>query len=336
MDRSKSMSVLKNVLYDFRAHPLLATGHLQTLAGVFLPSRTTAETARQHRVVFDDGDQSVLHDDCPAEWQAGDRTALLIHGLAGSHASPYMVRIAGKLNRRGVRTFRMDLRGCGAGSGLARFPYHSGRSKDAAAALRKISELCPNSPTTLIGFSLAGNITLKLLGEAPRDLPANLDRAVAVCPPVDLMQCVRSLARGVNRFYDRHFVRQLVQQVAEQRRQIPQIPALDKKRLPRGVWEFDEAFTAPVCGFGTAANYYRLSSSAQFVPEIRLPTLILAAADDPLVPGEMIRNLNVPEAVTLCLTRSGGHLGFIGRSNGDPDRRWMDWRVVEWSTGNAE
>jgi predicted alpha/beta-fold hydrolase len=316
---------------EFRPHPLFPTGHLQTLAGVYLPGYPRKETARQHRVVLPDGDQIILHDDVPADWRPGAGAALMIHGLCGCHTSPYMQRIAAKLTDRGVRTFRMDLRGCGAGSGLARLPYHSGRSADAAAALRSIAEICPKSPTTLIGFSLGGNITLKLLGESPDDVPANLDRAVAVCPPVDLAECVRVLARGVNRLYDRHFIRLLMAQVANQRRLIPDAPALDPQMQPHGVYEFDDVFTAPVCGFGTANNYYRLCSSNQFVPEIRVPTLILAAADDPLIPGEVFSRLAVPPAVTMVLTGSGGHLGFIGRRNGDPDRRWMDWRVVEWA-----
>lgn len=317
---------------EFRPHPLFPTGHLQTLAGLLLPHGRATEQARQHAVVLGDGDQVILHDDCPPAWQAGDRTALLIHGLAGCHTSPYMQRIARKLNLRGVRTFRMDLRGCGAGVGLARMPYHSGRSEDARAALGKIAELCPDSPTTLIGFSLGGNITLKLLGESAGNLPPHLDRAVAVCPPVDLLKCVKSLARGVNRLYDRHFVGLLRQQLGTQQCLIPDAPQLDARYQPRGVFDFDEMFTAPVCGFGTALNYYRLCSSAQFVPEIQVPTLILAAADDPLVPRQMFADLRLSDEVTLNLAPAGGHLGFIGRRNGDPDRRWMDWRVVEWAT----
>jgi uncharacterized protein len=318
---------------DFRPHLLFPTGHLQTLAGIYLPQRTRQETARQHRVALPDGDQIILHDDCPEKWQTAGRAALMVHGLTGCHASNYMQRIAARLNDRGIRTFRMDLRGCGAGLSLARLPYHSGRSEDAAAALRKIAELCPASPTILIGFSLGANIALKLLGESPADLPANLDRAVAVCPPVDLWQCVQTLARGVNRLYDRHFVRGLLTQVAMKRRMIPDAPVLDGQKLPRTVFEFDEAYTAPVCGFGTAANYYRQCSSAQFLPEIRVPTLVIAAADDPLIPGKVFADLPRSSAVTLHVARSGGHLGFIGRRNGDPDRRWMDWRVVEWAVG---
>ncbi|MBI3865853.1 MAG: alpha/beta fold hydrolase [Planctomycetia bacterium] len=315
---------------DFQPHRLLRTGHLQTLAGVYWPHRRDTTPAHHRRVVLGDGDQLVLHDDCPPGWQPGQRAALLIHGLAGCHASPYMQRIAAKLNARGVRAFRMDLRGCGAGFGLARMPYHSGRSEDAAAALSAIGELCPGSPVALVGFSLGGNITLKLVGESAASLPANLDRAMAVCPPVDLLTCVRSLARGVNRFYDRHFVQLLVRQVFDLRARIPDAPGLPANVVPRGVFDFDEMFTAPVCGFGTALNYYRLCSSAQFVPEIRLPTQILAAADDPLVPGAMFGELRLSPAVHLALSRSGGHLGFIARRNGDPDRRWMDWRVVDW------
>jgi predicted alpha/beta-fold hydrolase len=120
--------------------------------------------------------------------------------------------------------------------------------------------------------------------------------------------------------------------VALKRRLIPDAPALDPRQKPRGVFDFDEMFTAPVCGFGTALNYYRVCSSAQFVPEIRLPTWVLAAADDPLVPASMFAELKPPPSVTLHLAPCGGHLGFIGARNGDPDRRWMDWRVVEWAT----
>jgi predicted alpha/beta-fold hydrolase len=320
-------------LAAFNPYPLLRSGHAQTLAGIMVRGAPFVETATRHQVLLDDGDRIVLHDDCPTKWTAGGRTALLIHGLAGCHASPYMQRIARKLNARGVRTFRMDLRGCGAGLELARYPYHSGRSEDAAAALRMIARLCPGSPAVLVGFSLGGNITLKMLGEAPAAVPTNLQRAMAVCPPVDLLECVTSIARGVNRLYDRYFSRLLVQQVAERRRTVPETvvpPQWPDRKAGDGIRQFDERFTAPVSGFGTAANYYRLCSSAQFVPEIRVPTMILAAADDPLVPGCAFERLTVPRDVTLHLTRHGGHLGFLARPNGDPDWRWMDWRVVEW------
>ena len=164
----------------FRPHPLLRGGHFQTLAGFYLTGRPLAYKAQQHRVALADGDQLVLHDDQPADWQPGDRAALLIHGLAGCHQSSYMPRVAAALEERGIRVFRLDLRGCGAGVGLARMPYHGGRSEDAAAALETLTRLCPDSPVALVGFSMGGNIALKLLGELGDGRCGHLDCAVAV------------------------------------------------------------------------------------------------------------------------------------------------------------
>lgn len=341
----------------FIPHVLFRGGHAQTLAAVVLRGPSVDETAVKHEVPLGDGDRLILHDDRPADWAPGGRAALLIHGLAGCHASPYMLRIARRLNARGIRTFRMDLRGCGAGVALARHSYHSGRSDDARQALLKIAELCPRSPVVLVGFSLGGNITLKLLGEAPASVPENLERGMAVCPPIDLLECVDALRRGVNRLYDRYFTRLLLEQVAARQNLVPDTivppgwptsdarrsgthnrgkptctahPPTPLQRLPRGIYEFDDRFTAPIAGFGSAENYYRLCSSAQFVHAIRVPTLILAAADDPLVPSAAYSRLTTPSAVSLHVAESGGHLGFLSRSNTDADWRWMDWRVVEW------
>src|SRR5262249_14355995 len=162
---------------------------------------------------------------------------------------------------------------CGAGFGLARLPYHSGQSGDAAAAVEAVARLCPESPTTLIGFSLGGNIALKLMGELGEETCGALDSAVAVCPPVDLQAAVSRLSRLQNRPYDRHFVNLLLQRVDARRRALPDAPSVEFARRPRGLWEFDDAFTAPVSGFGTAENYYRRASSCRVVPNIRRPTL---------------------------------------------------------------
>jgi predicted alpha/beta-fold hydrolase len=317
-------------LPHFRPHPLLATGHLQTLGGLFLPGPLEPYRARQHRVALADGDQIVLHDDCPAEWRPGDRTVLLLHGLAGCHASPHLQRVAAKLNQRGIRTFRMDLRGCGAGVRLARLPYHSGRSDDAGAAVEEIGRLCPGSPTTLLGFSLGGNIALKLLGEAAQRLPQNLDSGIAVGPPIDLVSCVEALRTPLGRIYDRYFTRMLLRRIAERKRLLPDAVTAEFHRPPRSLREFDELFTAPICGFGTAENYYRQCSAAQFLPRIRVPTWILAAHDDPMVPSGPLESAARSPSIRLHMTDRGGHIGYLARPGIDPDRYWMDWRIVEW------
>lgn len=317
-------------LPDFEPHPLFRGGHAQTLAGHFLPSRLVPYKAMQHVVDLPDGDRVVLHDDCPEGWRSGDPIVLLIHGLAGSHASLYLRRIAAKLETIGVRSFRMDLRGCGAGERLARLPYHSGRTEDAAAALNYLARLCPDSPAALTGFSLGGNITLKLMGEVGSRPPGNLVRAMAVCPPVDLAACSAAISRNLNRLYDRYFVRLLLGQLKSRQLILPDAPMVAFPKPPRRLFEFDDSFTAPICGFQTAANYYRTCSSGQFLADIELPTLILAARNDPMIPPQPLEEAPRSRAVLLHLTDSGGHLGYVSRSADDGDRRWMDWRVVEW------
>ncbi|HEX7448613.1 MAG TPA: alpha/beta fold hydrolase [Pirellulales bacterium] len=321
--------MIADVVRHFRPHPLLRGGHVQTLAGAYLPGPRFAYRARQHIVCLPDGDRIVLHDDMPEAWQAGDRAALLIHGLGGSHLSTYMQRIAVKLQRRGVRSFRMDLRGCGAGMTLARFPYHSGRSEDAAAALAAIAALCPGSPVALVGFSLGGNIALKLLGETADQPCGHLDRAVAVCPPADLTAAVEHISRRRNRLYERHFLRRLIAQVRQRRKLLPDLPGADWPKTPRRLWEFDNVYTAPVSGFGGADEYYRRASSLRVCQNIRLPALVIASRDDPLVPAASLELLRECPAVRLEIVASGGHLGFVGRRQG-ADRRWLDWRIVEW------
>src|SRR5690606_10912885 len=184
----------------FRPHPLLKSGHAQTLAANYLHGAPRTRTAQaDHQVELDDGDQIVLHDDCPASWRKGDPAALLLHGLAGCHRSPYLVRAARKLNDRGVRTFRMDYRNCGAGFGLATRSYHAGQSGDVRAALWFIARLCPGSPLGVAGYSMGGNVALKTLGEDPGALPDVLCRAAVVNPPIDLAVCCNYLTGPLQR-----------------------------------------------------------------------------------------------------------------------------------------
>jgi predicted alpha/beta-fold hydrolase len=314
----------------FRPHPLVMGGDMQTIAAVYLPQRGHVYGAKQHRLALDDGDQLVLHDDCPPSWHAGDRVALLMHGLAGCHQSGYMVRIASKLAARGVRVFRLDLRGCGAGFGLARWPYHSGRIEDAVAAIKFIEQLCPGSPVSLVGFSLSGNIALKLCGELGESACAGLSDCLAICPPIDLRACSARLGARRNRLYDRHFVRMLLGQLQEKHRRLADAPGAEYAHRPRTLFEFDDTFTAPICGFGNAENYYRTASSAPGLKNIRLPTRIIAAKDDPMIPSEVFRNTAASSSVDVRIAEGGGHLGFLARRGDDPDTRWIDWRVVDW------
>ncbi|MEQ8788136.1 MAG: alpha/beta fold hydrolase [Pirellulaceae bacterium] len=313
----------------FRPPVWMKNGHAQTVLGAYLPSPYTTQPVC-HRVVLDDGDHLLCFDDRPNSWKEGDRVALLVHGLCGSSTSGYMNRVAAKLNDVGVRTFRKTLRGFGEGVTTARRSCHAGLTADVAAALEHAISLCPGSPITLVGFSLGANLVLKLLGELEDLGPAALDSAVAAAPPIDLIHCARHLRLGLNRLYDWSFIRSLHALVHERRRSVPDLHDLPLRSLPRRLLEFDDQYTAPLIGYAGATEYYTEASSARYLHRIRRRTLIVTAADDPVIPVEMFDNYEMSDCVTLRVTEHGGHLGWIGVSGVDPDRRWLDWRIVEW------
>lgn len=314
----------------FRPHPFVRGGHLQTIVGCYLPCHVDLRGTRQHYVGLPDGDAIALHDDGPHN---ADSVALLVHGLGGCAQSGYMLRCSAKLRARGVRVFRMDLRGCGAGLALARQTLHAGRSEDAAAAFGYVSDQCPGAAVHLVGFSMGANIILKLVGELGEGAPPHLASVVAVSPPIDLVACSRSIQRGFGRFYDRRFVRSLVRQVCRRSEIVADAVTRPLDPRPRRLLDFDRQFTAPLSGFADVNDYYTRASSGPLLANITRPTLIIAAASDPIVPIEPFERASYSATTQLVVTPCGGHLGFVGASGDDLDRRWLDWRVVEWVCG---
>lgn len=316
----------------FKPHALLRNGHLQTIAGGMLRGTRRPYRAVRNRVQLPDGDALVLHDDRPDDWQPTSPTAILLHGLTGSFRSSYMVQAAGRLNDAGVRTFRMDMRACGAGEGLSRMPYHAGISQDLRIALERVAEICPASPINLVGFSVGGNVALKLAGESADHLPPQLSRLVAVNPPIDLGVCVEGFSKGAARIYDRHIATAHYRHLLRSASLVEHAPHVANGFRPRGQREFDSWYTAAMWGFESVDDFYAETSSSRVISNIRVPTLLIASHDDPLVPIELFERLQVPNSIKLHLTEHGGHLGFIGRTGVDPDGRWLDWRIVDYLT----
>ena len=314
----------------FKSHPWVRGGHLQTILGCYFFHQSVPYTATRHLVTLADGDQIALHDDRPQKWQPGDPVALLVHGLGGSHKSGYMQRCAKKLNEHGVRAFRMDLRGCGDGIGLARQLCHAGRSQDVAAVLADINQRCVNSPAAVIGFSMGANMVLKMAGEWEDGAPENVVGVMAVAPPVDLDVCCSNVETTLRGVYGRSFVMGLQNHIAMRQRSTPNVTTPNLPSGVRRIREFDAHITAPLSGFTDAADYYSQASSGPYLEKIQIPALIVTAKDDPIVPVDSVQQSKLSRFVQLIVADGGGHLGYIAARSKDPDCRWLDWRVVDW------
>lgn len=314
---------------SFLPFPLLRGPHLQTITAAKLSLWHREPPGEIQVVVLPDGDRLALVVSTPRSWRPEHPSVLLLHGLCGCHQSSYMMRLALKLWRRGIRAIRMNMRGCGAGTGLARQPYHSGRSPDVLAVLKTLRRQSPQSPVTLLGFSLGGNVILKFAGELGRQAEELCTQVIAVCPPADLAACSRLLGKPSNWLYERYFMRRLLAAVAERHRLFPDLaPVPLPERL--SLYQFDNLYTAPQCGFADADDYYARSSAAPVVPHITLPCRILFAEDDPVIDATIFDGVALPPNVEVVRTSKGGHLGFLGRPGRLGGYRWMDACLLDW------
>ncbi len=315
---------------SFRPLPFLGNNHIQTLVGHFWAGSTPRFHTVQRRVQLGDADSLVVHDSLPSKWQPLAKVAILIHGLGGCHQSPNVKRIASRLLKRGMRVVRVDLRGVGAGERFARRCYHGGCSDDVRSVIGAVCSWMPQSPIVLIGLSLGGNISLKLAGEAAHSPLPQLKKVIAINPPIDLEACALMLQCLSNRIYNRYFAKRLVQQVKQHDRHFPDLPRIELQSA-RTLRDFDELYTAPRGGFVDAVDYYRRASAIKVADQIRVPTIVLTARDDPFIAIEPFDRLRGNPAIELHIAERGGHLGFLG-NDGVGGIRWAETQVVDWAT----
>jgi len=317
----------------FQPKRMLGGGHRQTVWSAFDAASPLAYRARPLTVTLRDGDCVVLHDDQPPAWRAGDPSLLLIHGLCGCHAAGYMVRLAARFNAEGVRTFRLDMRGCGAAVGHSRALTHAGRSDDVVDALAVLAQETVAGPIWALGVSLGGNQLLRAVGRidsGQSDVSGQgldrLQRIAAIAPPIDLAHCSRNMQRPSLRFYNWYFIRKLLRSVPTKVRQGEAFQRLVLRPRPRTLRELDERITAPMSGFRDAEHYYADASAAPLLQHLVTPTWILASQDDPIVPADCFTNTSLSSSVRMMITQRGGHAGFIARRG----EAWMDDCLVDW------
>jgi predicted alpha/beta-fold hydrolase len=316
---------------EFR--PIVRGGHLQTLYAWARPRRfprLPAPVARHFDVAPDARVLAHCHwHDRPQDHP----TVLLLHGLEGSSMAHYMCGIADKAWTAGWNVVRLNQRNCGGTEHLSRGLYHSGLTGDPLHVIRELIEIDGLDRLAVAGYSLGGNLALKLAGDLGDTAPPELRAVCAVSPTMELAVCVEALERRSNTAYQFNFVRNLR---GRMRRKALAYPGHYDLAPLRRVWtvrQFDDAYTAPHHGFRDAADYYHRASAMRVLDRIRVPSLILTAANDPFVPVEPFRA--VADArhrhVTVVVTDEGGHCAFVERATPDYDGYWAEREIVRFA-----
>jgi len=264
--------------------------------------------------------------------RASRATILGLHGLEGSSKAHYMQGLADKAWASGFNVVLLNQRNCGGTEHLSSTLYHSGLTVDADWVLR---ELAAEGQTAfgVVGYSLGGNLALKLAGEYGTQPPSFVKAIVAVSPVMDLPRCVDALERRSNFAYQWNFVRNLKARMRRKVAAFPERFSAAPLEAIRTVRDFDEAYTAPHFGFADATDYYYRAAALRVVDRIQLPTLILTAADDPFVPPEPFAEPVVTSnpSITTLVSRHGGHCAFVAERNGVHDGYWAEWRAVRFA-----
>ncbi len=295
------------------------SGHAQTVLGHILPSPMLLDKGQPFELRLADGDQLV--------GSIIKGTSLIVvylfHGLGGSTDSTYMHRTARLALQEGHTVIMTNHRGCGEGSGLAQGPYHSGRGEDLSAVIEFGKKLFPKHKHLAIGFSLSGNALLLLLsGKRGRIQP---DFAISVNAPIDLQSAALSLKVGLNKIYDIKFFRQCRRDILAAQRagardfHVPQFATL---------YEFDDVYTAPAGGFKNREDYYQSCSTVDLLSEIKIPTVVLTAMDDPFVHREHYLQAKISPQVLLHVEEFGGHMGYLTKKRTPlGTNRWQDYAL---------
>lgn len=320
---------------DFEPHPWLRNAHLMTIAGTFWRRRFPRLPSGEARL-FDIEEGTQTRAAC--HWQKDPRahsTLLLVHGLEGSSDSGYILGTAEKAFLAGFNVVRLNQRNCGGTEHLTPHLYHSGRSGDVRAVIEELIARDRLPEIFAAGFSMGGNLVLKMAGEFAAAAPEQLRGFAAVAPSFVLAACADALEQRRNFVYQTYFVRRLKRRMRFKAKLFPERYAArvgnGALRSIRTVREFDEAITAPCSGFAGADDYYTRASAIRVLAAIARPTLILTAKDDPFVPYATFTRPELQENpnIRLLAPEFGGHCAFIGREGGDA-RFWSEGRIVEF------
>ena len=304
---------------DFRPAVGFASPHMQTILPIIFRVKGKEPSSTPLMISLPDGDSLFCKMTTPPAWKDTDKTMILIHGLGGSESSSYMIRLSRKFYQAGYRSLRINLRGSGPWAHSAHRPYHAGTSDDVLQAVHLLKSKNPESPITLIGFSLGGNIALKLNGELGEGAKLLLEATFAICPPIDLAYTTHELLKKSNLLYHRYYIHGLGKMGARW---------ISKKDF-RSIIDFDQYVTAPYWGYQDAFDYYRQCSGKIFIPRIRQTCHLIFAADDPFVDYRSALQDPLFHSTKIWLSPYGGHMGFWGWGGKDHGYCWLDGFILK-------
>jgi len=270
-----------------------------------------------------------------ANWQPDRRSAptlLALHGLEGSSEAHYMRGLAEKAFAAGFNVVRLNQRNCGGTEHLSKGLYHSGLTADPIVVLNELRDRDGLTRFAVAGYSLGGNITMKLAGELGASAMPEVKAFAAVSPVIELEDCMQSIERRENRIYEWNFCRNLQGRMRRKAQHFPGVFDL------AGLWKvwsiraFDDRYTAPHHGYHGASDYYHRASAMRVIEHVARPALILSAADDPFVPPHIfdappVRN---NPHITTVITPQGGHCAFVGAPSGGYDGYFAEQLVVDY------
>ncbi|MDX1519338.1 MAG: hydrolase [Gammaproteobacteria bacterium] len=263
----------------------------------------------------------------------GDPVIAIFHGLEGSVHSPYANGILHAIGQRGWCGVFMHFRGCSGVHNRLNRSYHSGETGDIRFLIKTLSRRLPRSPLFTIGYSLGGNALLKYLGESGSG--SGVTAAVTVSVPFLLNRGADRLDSGFSRFYQWYLIRSLHRKMQAKYNGREAPVNMDDLKSYRNFWTFDHHITAPVHGFASAEDYYRRSSSRQFLKSIQSPTLLIQSKDDPFLPQDALpAATELSESILLELSEHGGHVGFIAGNNPLRPRFWLLQRIPDFIAEN--
>ncbi len=283
---------------------------------------------------FDVEPQTRVLAHCHWQPRAWEHPALiLLHGLNASSDAHYMKGIAAKAFARGMSVIRLNQRNCGGTEHLSAGLFHSGLTADARYVIDELVRIDGLASITVAGYSLGGNLALKLAAEYGDTPPRALRAVAAVSPIIEIGECVRALERRANALYQWNFVRDLKARMRCKNRFWPGLFDLSKLDKIRTVREFDDTYTAPHFGFNDADDYYYRASAMRIIEHLRVPALVITAEDDPFVPSRPFYDpkLTAHPAIQLAICEHGGHCGFVGPPSGEEDGYWAEGQIVDFA-----